>query len=75
MKWNLPYTGRINKYRTGTKRAELIMMLKDGATFDECRDAFGWHRDLAWKHIRLLHTYVGFGLRQEDDGRIYLVWD
>lgn len=73
-KWNLPFTGRVHRYRSGTKRARLILMLMDGATFEECRDALGWSDKIAAENLSLLHTYVGFGLREDDDGRIYLLY-
>lgn len=61
--------------REDTNRAELVRLLDrpNGATFDECVQKAGFKDERnTYQAIRLLHTYCGFGLKDED-GRIYLV--
>lgn len=58
--------------RPGTKRDRLLGMLrqKNGATIEEVMAEIGWcYRD-AVDGIRLIHVYVGYGLSEDDNGRI-----
>jgi len=68
-----PRPGGVNRYRLGTKRHKLIEALTKGATFEECMAATGWDYKVCYENIGLLNTYVGFGLR-EDENRVIRVY-
>lgn len=73
-----PVKEKIFPYRPGTKRAALIDILSrpGGATFEECAEKV--HFDsarLLQEQIYLLHTYVGFGILEDVEGRISLFTD
>lgn len=76
--FDLPFSGEEPKqYRPGTKRAQTIDLLSrpEGATVEEVMEATGWPYATALEGIKLVHTYVGYGLREDDDSRIYLTTD
>jgi len=67
---------KVKGYRDGTKRAELIRLLgrKAGATIAECMKATEWNYKTCYEGIKLLNTYVGYGLEEnEKSGKIKLV--
>lgn len=70
--FDLACTGRVRTHKPGTKRDRLINVLRRGATLDECSALFGWGIKITRDQIYMLHTDLGYGLR-DDDGRIYLV--
>lgn len=74
MRFVFPVKGEIKGHRADTHRATLIKLLSqdEGATFVECQEATGWDKKTTYEGIRLLHYYVGYGMRQDDAGRIYL---
>lgn len=74
VQFDSPFTGKVRKYRHGTKREKLINALAGGATFEECQTATGWPYKVCFENIQLLHTYVGFGLTENGDGVIKLVY-
>ena len=57
------------RHREGTKRGALIAMLRDGngRTFEQVMDHFGWDRNLAYEHIWTVGTYVGWGVREDEE--------
>lgn len=84
MRFVFPKTDEVKKTREGTNRAKLIELLsrEKGASFEECMAAtWGPRKDMSeeqkvtttYEGIRLLHYYVGYGMRQDEAGRIYLV--
>lgn len=57
--------------KPGSKRATTLEMLKgDGATFDEVKAKIGWDERTAYEGIRLLHSYLGYGIRETAGGKI-----
>lgn len=70
-----PPMGEVKNHRAGTKRARVIQMLsrKRGATFAEIQDEIGWDYATAYEGVKLLHTYLGYGLEEDDQGRIRLL--
>lgn len=71
--FDLKPANTIKGHREGTKRAKIIALLSKGATVDECMKATGWDRKTALEGIRLLNSYVGYGLKEDDKGVIKLV--
>ena len=85
MRFNFPYLGddRLRKIRDPKSLRGLAhQALNKGATFQEIiqivkkfdRDrgkSPGWEERRAYEVIRLLHHYIGFGVKQTEDGRIY----
>lgn len=66
--------GTVKPVREGTGRAKLVEMLREGATFEQCVKRAGFKDERnTYQAIRLLNTYSGYGLKQGDDGVIYLV--
>jgi len=60
--------------REGSKRARVIEQLRDGTTVEEVMAENGWNERQAREGIRLIHTYVGYGLVQDEEtGVISLV--
>lgn len=74
-KFNYPCRGQVRPWKPGTKRARLIDLLRrpEGATFEECMDTCGWDFRAAQGSIRALWDDLGFGLTEDDQGRIRLV--
>ena len=62
----------IKDHREGTKRAQVILMLKEGTTLEKVMSTIGWDRRTARDGIRLVHTLLGYGLKNVD-GTITLV--
>jgi len=73
MKFDYPAGKELKAFREGTKRAKVVEMLKDGATFEQVQKACGWSRKDAYEGIRLVNSRVGYGLKQLPDGKIKLV--
>lgn len=65
----------IKGHRPETKRAIIINLLgsRNGATVEECMAATGWDRKTCMEGIRLLNTYLGYGLKSDEAGHIHLV--
>lgn len=58
------------KLKDGAHFAEIVQVVKD---FDRDRGHGPGHEERrAYEVIRLLHYYVGYGLKQDDDGKIYI---
>lgn len=81
MRFVFPVGDEIKEVRPGTYRAKLVELFsaKSGATFDEALAATwgskeGMDEEVAkktcYEAIRLLHYYVGYGMKQDADGRI-----
>lgn len=81
MRFVFPVGDEIKPVRAGTFRAKLVELFstKPGATFDEALAATwgskeGMDPEVAkktcYEGIRLLHYYVGYGMKQDADGRI-----
>lgn len=70
--FNFPPRPPVRAYRQNTKRAALIALLNrpQGATFDEIMSGIGWAYKVAYENVKLLNDYVGFGLSEDDSGRI-----
>lgn len=62
----------IKGHRDGTKRATAITLMKrtDGATFDEMMEATGWNYKTCYEGVKLVNTYVGYGLQEDETGRV-----
>lgn len=65
--------------RPGSNRAHLLEMLKQGATFEELMAATwgqrsDWteekQRKTTYEGVRLIHTFCGYGLKTDSEGRI-----
>lgn len=81
MRFVFPADKEIKPVREGTFRAKLVELFSTGkgATFDEAMAAtWGSKKDMdvetakktTYEGIRLLHYYVGYGMKQDADGRI-----
>lgn len=73
--FNVPADAEVQPHREGTKRAKVLEMLgrPEGATLEEVRKANDWDVKTAYDGVRLIHTYLGYGLRTSAEGRIHLV--
>ena len=83
-RFNLPLKSEVRSIREGTLRYQAAQLLKTGATFDQIealvRD-FDDEREKtsetvsrrSYEVVRLLHTFIGYGLREDDNGVITLV--
>lgn len=62
----------IKPHRPGTKRARVVEMLQreEGASFAEIMEETNWNRNQAYQGITLIHAYLGYGLTEDEDGRI-----
>lgn len=73
-----PAKDEIKGHREGTNRAKLVEMMSRpataergaGATFDELRAATGWDEKTCYEGTRLVHYYLGYGMKQDAEGRI-----
>ena len=70
---NLPFSGRIRGCRSGSKREQVIALLREGASREEIMERFNWDHKTAHEQIYLTHVYQGYGLREAEDGKIYLL--
>ncbi len=81
MRFVFPVGDEIKPVRAGTFRAKLVELFSTGkgATFDEAMAATWGSKDgmdeetakkTTYEGIRLLHYYVGYGMKQDADGRI-----
>lgn len=72
--FNLPPGPKIKNHRPGTKRAKVIELLQrpEGASMEEIQEATGWNPAQAFQGVSLINSYVGYGLREDDQGRIYI---
>lgn len=73
MTFTLPFAGSVKEPRENSKRAKVLEMLTrpQGATHEEVMKAVGWDRTTAYEGIRLLSKHNGYGLQQDDKGRIH----
>lgn len=60
------------EHKAGTKRATVLEMLTNngGATFAQIQEATKWDDRTAYEGIRLIHGYLGYGLRESSTGFI-----
>lgn len=70
---NLPARSNQKPHREGTNRAKLVQLLHSGATIEQCMAATGWGFRNTYEGIRILHTYLGYGLVEDERGVIKLV--
>ena len=71
-----PKKDEIKSHRPGTKRAKTIELLsrEEGAKMEEIKETNGWNDVQAFQGVTLLHTYLGYGLNEDEDGNIFLIW-
>lgn len=62
----------VREIREGTKRHTVMLLLTrtGGATLEEVMETTGWPERTALEGIRLLATYVGYGIEESDNGQI-----
>jgi hypothetical protein len=74
-KYALQFKGPVRPPKAGTKRAILVDVLSrpEGATIEECMMAIGNDQQTCDSNIRNLHVFCGYGIREDEDGRIHLV--
>ena len=72
MRFVFPAESEIKEAREGTARAAALALLKrpEGASFQEVMDATGWNEKQAYEGIRIIHYYLGWGMKQDAEGRI-----
>lgn len=71
--FDLPFRG-IRKYQRGTKRERLIRLLVDGGTLEQAMEITQRNYRNTYRAIEALHSYVGFGIREDaESGIIKLV--
>lgn len=70
-----PKKDEIKSCREGTKRAQVVELLsrEEGATLEEIMAATGWSQKDAYEGTRLVHFYLGYGMKQDENGRVRLV--
>jgi len=61
-----------HKMRPGSKRSKLAQILERGATIEEGMEATGWDRRNVQCNMHVLVHRYGFGLRCEEDGRVFI---
>lgn len=73
MNFTFPPESSVKPPRENCKRAKVLEMLKspNGATHEEVMKAINWDRITAYEGIRLLNKHNGYGLREDDNGRIH----
>lgn len=71
-KFNYPLR-KVRRIRPGCMRSRLADLLEVGATFEECQQFFGWDYKTCYEQIYRLHYFNGYGLREDEDGKIRLV--
>lgn len=73
-RFNREPKGFVRPHREGTQKAALIEALRKGATFEECERVTGWsnYKQL-YEAIHVVNVTYGYGLREGEDGVIYLV--
>lgn len=73
MNFNFPCEGKVKSPRETSKRAKVLELLSrpQGASHEEVMKAVGWDRITAYEGIRLLSKHNGYGLREDDKGRIH----
>lgn len=64
----------VKPHREGTKRATVVSLLLEGASFEDVQKATGWSEKDAYEGIRLVHYHLGYGMNQDAQGRIYITW-
>lgn len=69
---SFPEAKAIKPHRTGTKRSQIIDLLRKGATIQQVMDATGWGYKDAYDGIKLLNVYLGHGLEENVNGVITL---
>jgi len=75
-RFNVAARGHIVEHRAEqhSKRAKMIQVLRgSGATLEEVQELCHWDTRTAKDGIRLLHTKLGYGLREGEDGIIHLL--
>lgn len=65
--------GEIKDHRSGTKRATVIGLLRQGATMQQLMSATGWDYKTAYDGVKLVHSYLGYGLREDESGVVTLI--
>lgn len=70
-----PKKDEIKTARAGSKRAQVVELLSrpEGATLAEIMEATGWSEKDAYEGTRLVHFYLGYGMKQDENGRVRLV--
>jgi len=69
---SFPAATEVKPHRPGTKRAQVIDLLRKGATIGQVMTATGWGYKDAYDGIKLLHVYLGHGLEENERGVITL---
>lgn len=72
MRFVFPAESEVKEAREGTARAAALALLKreGGASFAEVMEATGWNEKQAYEGIRIIHYYLGWGMKQDAEGRI-----
>lgn len=72
MRFVFPAESEIKTAREGTARAKALSLLQrpEGASFQEVMDITGWNEKQAYEGIRIIHYYLGWGMKQDAEGRI-----
>jgi len=70
-----PKKDEIKTAREGSKRAQVVALLSrpEGATLAEIMTETGWDEKNAYEGTRLVHFYLGYGMKQDENGRVRLV--
>lgn len=71
-----PVKDFVKGHRPNTRRAQVIKMLSrdNGASVQQVMDAIpDWDYRTAFEGIKLIHGYTGYGLEEDDKGRIRLL--
>lgn len=61
--------------RAGSKRAIIVELMKrpEGASMIEIHQATGWDLRTAYDGITLVHKQLGYGISEDDEGRLRVV--
>jgi hypothetical protein len=68
--FNLKPASKLKSIRPGTKRAKIVELLTEGATFEEVQKATGWDNRTAREGIILLNKHVGYGIKEDSSTRV-----
>ncbi len=72
--YDYPKRNIIRSHRVNSGRGRLIIMMRAKLTFDQLLEGCPqWTASQLNKTIRMLHTWLGYGVQTQQDGTIHLI--